>query len=94
MTALSYRTPVPVLLHGTTSITETGVTIANPVGSNGQYYPNMECSWIVQSPDATQTITFIFNSFSLESHNSCAYDSLALYNSDMADPDNLIGKAI
>jgi len=76
---------------GPTSITEAEVTIANPVGSNGQYYPNMECSWIVQSPDATQTVTFIFNSFSLEGHNSCAYDSLALYNSDMADPNNLIG---
>merc|ERR1712004_557502 len=69
----------------------TGAEIASPVGSDGMYPPNSNCSWVIQAPEPTQTVTFTFTNFILEDATGCSYDSLSFYNSDTVDPANLIG---
>merc|ERR1712004_144668 len=69
----------------------TGAEIASPVDSDGMYPPNSNCSWVIQAPEPTQTVTFTFTNFILEDATGCSYDSLSFYNSDTVDPANLIG---
>ena len=49
-------------------------------GASGAYQNNMECTWLIRSPNRTRPVTLNFQSFNLETN----YDFLYIYDGDSA----------
>lgn len=45
-------------------------------GWPNQYEPNLECSWVIRSPDSTVELNMLF--MDIEDEVTCLYDSLVI----------------